>query len=128
MNPDAPKQMGRTNLASAKRIRKGLTADLQQRCVRVLIQCWEFRDRNTLETLFGVEPLVKYTSALPLEARTQEQLVSSVIHQLLTYPAMNGEPLMQLLEVLRERRDREEKQWEELNSLVGQVKSHLGLD
>jgi len=128
MNPDAAKQMGRTIDSPAKRIRKGLTADLQQRCVRVLIQCWEFRDRNTLEPLFGVEPLVKYANALPLEARTQEHLVSLVLHQLVSYPAMSGEPLMQLLEVLRDRRDREEKQWEELDSLVGQVRSHLGLD
>lgn len=125
MNPNAPKQKRGSTVASTKRIRKGLTADLQQRCVRALMQCWEFRDRITLEPLFGVEPLVRYANVLPLEARTQEQLVSLLIHQLVSYPAMNGEPLTQLLEVLRDKRDREEKQWEELDSLLEQVRSHL---
>ena len=31
----------------------GLTINLQQACVKVLLQCWELKDKHTLEPVFG---------------------------------------------------------------------------
>lgn len=89
------------------------------------MQCWECKDRVSLEPLFGIEPLTKYAKALPLEARTQEHLITLVIHSLVTYPATKGEPLLDLLGVLRDKRSQEEAQWKELDELFTQVSFYL---
>lgn len=92
------------------------------------MRCWEFKDRSTLEPLFGIEPLPNYARALPLEARSQVHLVDLVIHNLLGFPAAKkGKPLLDLLGVLRDKRREEEEhtEREELDELIKQVDFYL---
>jgi class 3 adenylate cyclase len=119
MNPEVPAQ-GVTGHRS-----KGLTVALHQTCVRVLSRCWEFKDRSTMEPLFGIEPLHKYARALPIEARSQVNLIDQIIHTLVSYPAEKGQPLIDLLVVLREKRHEEDAEREDLNQLINQVRSYL---
>jgi len=102
-----------------------LSVSLQQSCVRALIQCREFTDKSTLEPLFGIEPLARYATALPLEARTRVQMVEVIVHNLLTYPAMNGQPLLDLLTVLRDKRDEQDLQRKELDELLESVRQYV---
>jgi hypothetical protein len=104
---------------------RGLTVNLHQSCVQVLKECREFRDKDTLDPLFGIEPLTRYRDALPLEARSQAQLIETVIHNLITYPATRGEALLDLLAILRDKRDHHDPQWINLNELWEQVNMYL---
>jgi hypothetical protein len=103
----------------------GLTVSLQQACVRVLKQCREFRDTHTLEPLFGIYPLSRYVNALPLDPQSQVHLIEVVIHNLVSFPATHGEPLLELLSVLRAKRDPSAADWKELDELWKQVSFHL---
>lgn len=103
----------------------GLNAALYRTCVSVLIRCVEFKDKRDLEVLFGIEPLPKYAGALPVEARSQMHLVELVVHNLVNYPAEKGSPLLELLNVLRDKRDEEQKERDELNQLISQVGFYL---
>lgn len=103
----------------------GLTVSLQQSCVRLLKQCWEFRDRHTLEPLFGIYPLSRYGNAIPLEPTTQLHLIEVVIHNLMTYPATRGEPLLELLTVLRDKRDPMAPDWKDLDELCKQITGYF---
>ena len=105
---------------------KGLTVALHQSCARVLMRCWEFRDRGTLEPLFGLEPLSRYARALPIEARSQAHLVEQVIHTLYSYPAEGGRPLLHLLAVLREKRGEDDAEREDLDQLIKLLAAYLG--
>lgn len=98
-----------------------LTVHLHKACVRVLLHCREFNDRHTLEPLFGIDPLTKYSTAFPLEARTRVHLVEIVIHNLVTYSGTKGEPLLDLLGVLRDKREEVEEEWKTLDELFKQV-------
>lgn len=102
-----------------------LTVHLQKTCVRVLYHCREFKDRHVLEPLFGIEPLTKYPSALPLEVRSRIDLVEIVIHNLVTYSGTRGEPLLDLLGVLRDKREESEAEWSTLDELFKQVSFYL---
>jgi hypothetical protein len=103
----------------------GLTVDLHQNCERVLMRCWEFKDKSTLEPLFGIEPLPKYAGALPLEARSQVHLINLIIHNLVSDAATKGQPLLDLIIVLRDKRDKEDGQRDELDDLFKQVSFYL---
>ncbi len=108
--------------------RKGLpalTVGLQQACVRTLMQCREFTDKSTLESLFGIEPLARYATVLPLEARSRVQMIEVIIHNLLTYPSMNGQPLLDLVTVLRDKRDEKDSQRKELDDLLQSVRHYV---
>jgi TIR domain len=109
---------------SRKRV-PALSVSLQQACVRALIQCRELTDKSTLEPLFGIEPLAKYATALPLEARSRVQMIEVIVHNLLTYPAMNGQPLLDLLTVLRDKRDEQDLQRKELDELLESVRHYV---
>jgi hypothetical protein len=98
-----------------------LTVHLHKACVRVLLHCREFSDRHTLEPLFGIDPLPKYSTALPLEANTRVHLVEIVIHNLVTYSGTKGEALLDLLGVLRDKREEAEEEWKTLDELCKQV-------
>lgn len=102
-----------------------LTVSLQTACVRVLLHCREFRDKQALESLFGIDPLIKYPEAVPLEARSQIDLVEIVIHKLVTYAGTKGEALLDLLGVLRDKREQAEPQRKELEDLCKQVSFYL---
>lgn len=104
----------------------GITVTLQKACLTVLMQCWEFKDRASLDPLFGIEPLTRYAKALPIEAQSQEHLITLVIHRLVTYPATKGEPLRDLVGVLRDKRNQEEAEWKQLDELFKQVNIYLG--
>ncbi|HEY0171060.1 MAG TPA: hypothetical protein VGB98_08550 [Pyrinomonadaceae bacterium] len=103
----------------------GLNVALHRTCVSVLMRCAEFKDRRDLEVLFGIEPLPKYAGALPLEARSQMHLAELVLHNLVNYPAEKGSPLLDLLSVLRDKRDEEEKERDEIERLLKQVSFYL---
>jgi hypothetical protein len=103
----------------------GLTVALHQTCVRVLLRCAEFKDKRDLEVLFGIEPLPKYARALPIEAKSQIHLVELVVHNLVNYEAEKGRPLIELLNILRDRRDEEEKERDDLNQLINQISFYL---
>lgn len=105
--------------------RIGLTVDLHQRCVRTLKECWEFKDKQTLEPLFGIDPLSRYQNAIPLEAQTRLQLIETVVHNLITYPATKGEALLDLLSVLRDKRDHGTAEWRTLDELWRQLSLYL---
>jgi hypothetical protein len=105
--------------------RIGLTVSLHQSCVQVLKDCWELKDRHTLEPLFGIDPLSRYRNAIPLEAQSQVQLIETVVHNLVSYPATNGKPLLELLSVLRDKRDHSAPEWESLDQLWTQVNLYL---
>jgi hypothetical protein len=102
-----------------------LTVNLQTACVRVLIHCREFKDRHTLEPLFSIEPLTKYPHALPLDVRSQIDLVEIVIHNLVTYSGTRGEAFLDLLNVLRDKREQAQPEWNELDGLCKQVSFYL---
>jgi len=102
-----------------------LTVNLQSSCVRVLLHCREFKDKHTLEPLFGIDPLTKYADALPLEARSQIHLVEVVIHNLVTYSGTRGEALLELLSVLRDKREQAQAEWKQLDELCKQVSFYL---
>ena len=104
----------------------GLTVTLQQSCVRLLMQCWEFKEKSTLEVLFGIEPLPKYVNALPMEVRSQMQCTELVVHNLFSFPAGKGQPLLDLLIVLRDKRSQEDGERKELDDLFKQVSFYLG--
>lgn len=99
----------------------GLTVTLQQSCVRLLMQCWEFKEKSTLDALFGIEPLPKYVNALPMEPRSQMQCTELVVHNLFSFPAGKGQPLLDLLLVLRDKRNQEDGERKELDDLFRQI-------
>lgn len=108
---------------SATRI--GLTVPLHKQCTLVLRQCPELSDRHTVEVLFGLYPLTRYVNAIPLEAKSQVQLLEMLIHNLITYPATNGKPLLELVSTLRDKRDPTEADWTELNELSQRLDLHF---
>jgi hypothetical protein len=104
----------------------GLSASLVQNCVRILKQCREFRDKNTLLPLFGIEPLPKYADALPQQVEGQKELIEVVIHRLVNnYPKENGQPLLELLIVLRDKRSVDESERVDLDELFNQVRFYF---
>ncbi|HEY0171059.1 MAG TPA: hypothetical protein VGB98_08545 [Pyrinomonadaceae bacterium] len=122
LNPEVPGPSGEPRPRARPR---GLSVALHRACAAVLMDCWEFRDRGTLEPLFGIDPLHRYARSLPLEARSRAHLVEQIIHTLVTYPAEGGLPLLELLVILREKREEGDAEREDLDRLIKQVSTYL---
>jgi hypothetical protein len=112
-----------SQLGTATNLR--LTVNFHKSCVRVLRQCWELSDRHTLQALFAIYPLSRYLNAIPLEAQSQVQLIEALIHNLVTYPGTKGQPLLELLSTLRDKREPTEPDWTDLNELWRQLDERL---
>jgi hypothetical protein len=104
---------------------QGLTLNLHNICVRVLRRCRELSDRHTLKALFGIYPLSRYLNAIPLEAESQVQLIEALIHNLVSYPGTKGQPLLDLLSILRDKREPTEPDWTDLNEVWQQLDKYL---
>lgn len=103
----------------------GLTLNLHNSCVRVLRQCRELSDGRTLKALFGIYPLSRYLNAIPLEAESQVQLIEALIHNLVSYPGTKAQPLLDLLSILRDKREPNEPDWRDLDELWQQLDLYL---
>jgi hypothetical protein len=101
----------------------GLPPELTNQCRKVLLQCEEFHDYETLITVFVTDELLPFKSQIR-KANNRKQLIDYCFEDLLQKYTKNSDPILPIfLATLKDRYDQENALYHELKELCTTVDS-----